>query len=69
VGGRGGELPGSRAAGVNHINEPEEQIGSGEAVARSAQLHALTSKAALKGGREGGRGGGRRTGPNSSKAL
>lgn len=45
---------GSRAAGVNHMNVPPEQIGSGEAGRpgrpwRSAQLHALTSKAVPKG--------------------
>lgn len=66
---------GSRAAGVNHMNVPPEQIESGEAgrpgrPRRSAQLHALTSKAVLEGG-----GGGEeerrestRAGPNSSKA-
>lgn len=53
---------GSHAAGVNHMNAPPEQIGSGEAgrprreARRSAQLHMLTSKAELEGWRrrEGG---------------
>lgn len=45
---------GSRAAGVNHMNVPPEQIGSDEVVRPgrprlSARLHALTSKAALNG--------------------
>lgn len=58
------------------MNVPPEQIGSGEAgrpvrPRRSAQLHALTSKAVLKGGgggREEGRRESARAGPNSSKA-
>lgn len=57
------------------MNVPPEQIGSGEAgrpgrPRRSAQLHALTSKAVLKGGGGGeeGRRESARAGPNSSKA-
>lgn len=58
--GAGRIAAGSHAAGVNHMNVPPEQIGSGEAgrpgrPRRSAQHRVLTSKAVRRWGWRGGR--------------